>query len=56
MEHIDMLKRNTALRYLISGEAANSYQPRQIFRNLKGHHLGPEAQQMLTAAGGEYMQ
>lgn len=51
-----MLKRNTALRDLIGGEVANGYQPHQIFRNLLGHRRGPEAQQMLTAAGGEYMQ
>lgn len=56
MEHMDMLKRNTAPRDLIGGEVANGYQPHQIFRNLQGHHRGPEAQQMLTAAGREYMQ
>lgn len=56
MEHMDMLKRNKALRDLVGGEVANGYQPHQIFRNLQGYHRGPEAQQTLTAAGGEYMQ
>lgn len=56
MEQVDILKRNNSLRDLVGGEVANGYQPHQIFRNLQGHHGRPEAQQMLVAAGGEYIQ
>lgn len=55
MEQVDILKRNNSLRDLVGGEVANGYQPHQIFRNLQGHHRRPEAQQMLVAAGGEYI-
>lgn len=42
-----MLKQNTAPRDLIGGEVANGYQPHQIFRNMQGHHRGPEAHKCL---------
>ena len=55
MEQVDMLKRNKASRELVGGEIANGYQPHQVFRALQEHHRGPEAQQKLIIAGGEYM-
>ncbi len=37
VENMDILKRNKALRDLISGKVANGYQIHQIFRNLQGY-------------------
>lgn len=50
-----MLNRNKASRELVGGEIANGYQPYQVFRALQEYHRGPEAQQKLIIAGGEYM-
>lgn len=51
-----MLKRNKALGALVGCKVANGYQPHPIIRTLQGHHRGPDAQQKLITAGGEYMQ
>lgn len=56
MEQVDMLKRKNALRGFVRGcKVANGYQPHPIFQSLQRHHRGPEAQQTLVTAGGEYV-
>lgn len=53
MDHMDMIKRNDDLHRLVGEEVANGQMADQILQNLRS---SPEAEAVLIAAGGRYLQ